>query len=164
VRTAGREEEEVESNLVATGFLPRLPASKTFGFNTHPTPMLESTTSTLQNGRAGRLAYIALTYSVVSVPHMHQRKNTFEDIASKRKTVSKMSAASWDRVGIISPSIPHSRMGVVLGVWYTGFSKVHRKLNIDSRGGRSPAQKRQNPRDDNSSSLRAQDKMYGSLS
>ena len=96
------------------------------------------------------MTFIVLTYSVMSAPI--SEKNTFEDIAPERKIVSKMSAASWDRVGIISPSIPHSRMGVVLGVWYTGFSKVHRKLNIDSRGGRSPAQKRQ------------LDKMYGSLS
>jgi hypothetical protein len=78
-----------------------------------------------------------------------------------------MSAVSYDRVDIIAPGRPHSRVGVILGGWSMKAHEVAGKLNIYSRGGRSLNQRRQNPWDTNSSRIRAQaeiTKKDGSLS
>ena len=102
--------------------------------------------------RACRLAYTVLTNSVATVPN--SAKTTCEDIASERKKVSKMSAVSCDRVDIIAPSRPHSRVGVILGFSIMKAHEAARKLNKYSRGSRSFNQRRQNPWDPNSSSTR----------
>jgi hypothetical protein len=55
--------------------------------------------------------------------HMFQQKNAFEDIASERKIDCPKCVVSWDRVGIIAPSRPHSRVGIIVVVWGTVYDK-----------------------------------------